>query len=77
MFYKSQLEVSKVINELIDGYWNDEISEELLIKNTKKLIEYNKPKIIKNGDYTTVLKQKCGKRRLGVLSKILEIIESR
>lgn len=77
MFYKSQVEVSKAINELIDDYWDNQIAEEELFENIKKMLEYNETKIIKDNDFTTVLKQKCGKRRLEVVAKILELIRNK
>lgn len=73
MFYKSQVEVAKVINELIDEYWDNQMSENELFEYIKKVFEYNKARMIKEDDFTTVLKQKCGKRRLEVVSKILEL----
>jgi uncharacterized protein (TIGR04540 family) len=77
MFYKSQVEVSKAINELIDTYWDNQLEEDELFENIKKMLEYNEQKIIKNNDFTTVLKQKCGKRRLEVMTKILELIRNK
>jgi uncharacterized protein (TIGR04540 family) len=77
MFYKSQVEVSKAINELIDTYWDNRIDEDELFENIKKMLKYNETKIIKDNDFTTVLKQKCGKRRLEVVSKILELIRNK
>ena len=35
------------------------------------IYENNQDKIIKNNDYTTILKQQCGKNRLAVVSKII------
>jgi uncharacterized protein (TIGR04540 family) len=61
--YKSQVEVSTAINELIDAYWDDQIAEEVLLKNINKMVEYNKSKILKDDDFTTILKQKCGKKK--------------
>jgi uncharacterized protein (TIGR04540 family) len=76
MFYKSQVEVSTAINELIDAYWDDQIAEEVLLKNINKMVEYNKSKILKDDDFTTILKQKCGKRRLEIVAKILKLIRN-
>ena len=70
-FYKNQTEISAAINKVIDSYLNDEINEESMIKNIKIIYENNYSKIIKNGDYAKVLKQRCGKRRLEILSKVI------
>lgn len=73
MFYKTQREVAEVINQIIDGYWKDEISEENMIDNIKLLYENNDSKLIKDEDFTTILKQQCGKRRLEVVEKVLDL----
>ena len=70
-FYKNQTEISTAINKVIDSYLNDEINEKPMIKNIKIIYENNYSKIIKNGDYAKVLKQRCGKRRLEILSKVI------
>lgn len=73
MFYKTQRDIAEVINELIDSYWDDGVDEKLLIKNIKTLYSNNKEKIFKDEDFTTILKQQCGKRRLEVVEKILDL----
>jgi len=71
MFYKTQRDVAEVINELIDSYWDNELEEDKLINDIKVLFSNNDTKIFKDGDFTTILKQQCGKRRLEVVEKIL------
>lgn len=73
LFYKSQVEVGDVINGLIDQYWEDKIDEPLLIDNINKLYDNNPTKVLKDNDFTTVIKQKCGKRRLEVVARILKL----
>lgn len=73
MFYKTQREVAEVINKIIDGYWNDEISEEIMIENMKFLYTNNSSKFIKNKNFTTILNQQCGKRRLEIVGKVLDL----
>lgn len=70
-FYKNQTEISTAINKVIDSYLNDKIDEESMVKNIKIIYENNYSKIIKNGDYAKVLKQRCGKRRLEIVSKVI------
>ena len=72
MFYKTQREIAEVINQIIDGYWNDEISEKAMIEKIKILYGNNESKIIKDDDFTTILKQQCGKRRLEVVEKLIK-----
>jgi len=70
-FYRTQREVATVINEIVDYYWLDKLSDEDLEEDVKMIYENNQDKIIKNNDYTTIIKQQCGKNRLAVVSKII------
>ena len=71
-FYKSQLEVATVLSDIIDAYLEDKIEENFMIKSVNKIILNNKEKVINSSGYTTVVRQKCGKRRLDIISKILK-----
>ena len=70
-FYRTQREVAAVINEIVDDYWVDKLSDEELEENVTMVYENNQDKIIKNNDYTTIIRQQCGKNRLAVVSKII------
>ena len=70
-FYRTQREVAVVINEIVDNYWVDKLTDEELEENVKMIYMNNQDKIIKNSDYTTIIKQQCGKNRLAVVSKII------
>lgn len=59
---------------MIDAYWDSQIAEEDLFENVKKMLEYNETKIVKDNDFTTVLKQKCGKRKFEIVQKIIQLI---
>jgi uncharacterized protein (TIGR04540 family) len=72
-FYKTQREVAEVINYLVDSYWADETNEEALVESVWKLHTDNPGKILKAFEFTTVLKQQCGKRRLEVIARILNL----
>ncbi len=72
-FYRTQREVAAVINEIVDDYWVDKLSDEELEENVKMIYENNQDKIIKNKDYTTIIRQQCGKNRLAVVSKIIDL----
>lgn len=69
-FYRTQREVATVVNEIIDGYWADKLTDEELEENITMIYENNLDKIIKNNEYTTIIKQQCGKNRLAAVSKI-------
>jgi len=73
MFYKTQRELADVINKLIDSYWTGDIKEEYLINQILGLYNNNPSKLMKNNDFTTIVKQQCGKRRLEVVERILKI----
>ena len=72
-FCKNQREVAQTINDVIDSYWNANTSEQDMIAIIKKIYENNADKIIKEGEFTKVLQQQCGKKRLDVISKIIEV----
>ena len=72
-FYKNQSEVAKVIMKLVDSYWSNQINELTFIESIKKIEKNNDHLLYKGGDYSTILKQKCGKRRLEVISRILKL----
>lgn len=72
IFYKNQVEVAKALNDLINRYWNDEIKEDILFEGITKIISNNENKIIKNGTYTTIIQQRCGKRRLEIIDTIVK-----
>jgi uncharacterized protein (TIGR04540 family) len=73
LFYKTQRDLAVTLNDVIDTYWKDEISEEILVKSVGEIYQNNSSKMLKDGDFTTVLKQQCGKRRLAVVGQILGI----
>lgn len=73
LFYKSQIEIADIINILIDRYWENDIDEPLLIDNINKLYDNNQSKILRDREFTTVIRQKCGKRRIEVVERILKL----
>lgn len=73
MFYRTQRDLAVALNILIDAYWNEEILEKELIENVKEIHRTNQEKLIKNDDFTKVVQQHCGKRRLSVVEKIIEM----
>ncbi|WP_339217739.1 TIGR04540 family protein [Ornithinibacillus sp. FSL M8-0202] len=76
VFQKTQRDLASTINLVIDNYWKDQIDELKMIELLQKLYVTNSTKIIKDGKYTTILRQQCGKRRLDVVSKVLKDTEN-
>jgi uncharacterized protein (TIGR04540 family) len=73
MFYRTQRELATAINGLVDAYWKEEIKEQSLIDGVNNIIYgNNRSKLLKNNEFTKVVKQQCGKRRLEVIEKILK-----
>ena len=70
-FYRTQREVASVVNEIINDYWADKLTDEELEIIITMIYENNRDKIIKSNEYTTIIKQQCGKNRLTVVSKII------
>lgn len=72
LFYRTQRELAKAINELIDAYWQETITEEELISGIHNMYSNNYEKLIKDGVFTKIIQQQCGKRRLVLIKKIME-----
>jgi uncharacterized protein (TIGR04540 family) len=72
LFQKTQRDMASVINQLIDSYWKDEISEQNLFDKVNALHTNNPDKLIKRNRFTTVIQQQCGKRRLEIVKRIIK-----
>lgn len=72
-FYKNQRELAETLNSIVDLYWKNELSEELLLQNINNIFKNNAVKFLKNDRFTTILQQQCGKKRLDVISKIINL----
>lgn len=72
LFYKTQRELATTLNKIVDAYWNNELNEEIFIQSIQTIYTNNSNKIVKEGDFTKVLKQVCGKRRLEIIYKIIK-----
>lgn len=72
-FFKSQEDLADTLKKIIDDYWNLEIREEDLIETIKKIVENNKEIIYKDNDYTAIVKQRLGTKRITLIEKIIKI----
>lgn len=72
LFYRTQRDLATALNQLVDAYWQEEIREDELIEGIKSMYEHNQEKLIKNNEFTKVVQQQSGKRRLAIVGKILE-----
>ena len=70
-YFKSQKDLAIAFIQLIDNYWNYELSEENLINQINELSSKNKEKLFIDGQYSSVLKQRLVKRRIELLNKVL------
>lgn len=74
LFYKSQKEVALVLNKIIDTYLEDEVSDEEFVERINTIVNNNKTKIFKDEkEFVTTIVQRCGKRRLDILIKVLNL----
>lgn len=73
LFYRTQRELAVAINNLIDSYWKEQIDEQQLIQSIKDIHLNNPGKLLKDNQFTRVVQQQSGKRRLQVVERILEI----
>lgn len=72
-FYRTQRDLAYALNELVDFYWADGINDEELTEAIKDLHDNNPGKLCKGDEFTKVVQQQCGKRRLLVAGKVLGI----
>lgn len=73
LFYRTQRDLATALNKLVDAYWEEEIKEDELIEGVKSMYENNQDKLMKNNEFTKVVQQQSGKRRLAVVERILEM----
>ncbi|MEQ8155734.1 MAG: TIGR04540 family protein [Clostridiaceae bacterium] len=71
-FFKNQKEAAETINYVINSYWENKIDEKDMIELLKSIMRNNDSLIFKDNEFVTLLKQKCGKRRLEIALKIKE-----
>lgn len=73
LYYKNQSDLGHALKNLIDSYFENEISNSDLEKNIVAIINCNKFKFYKKGDSQIALKPKqiLGKTRMEVLKNIL------
>lgn len=72
-FYRTQRDLAKAINELVDAYWQEAVTEEELISDVHSMFLNNSDMLMKDGVFTKIVQQQCGKRRLTLIKKIVEI----
>jgi uncharacterized protein (TIGR04540 family) len=73
LFYRTQRDLATALNQLVDSYWSEKIKEEELIEGIKGMYVNNQDKLMKNNQFTTVVQQQCGKRRLTIVERILDL----
>ena len=71
-YYKSQKELVKQLNLLIDRYWDMEVDEIELTETICLIVERNKDIIYKNGELSSTVKQRLGKKRIKLINDILK-----
>lgn len=71
-FFKNQNDIADALKDFIDKYWAMELQESKFIEHIKQIAENNDELLFKDGEYTSVVCQKLGIKRLGLLTKILQ-----
>lgn len=72
-YHRNQRDLGKDINNIVNAYWEDEISKVELEDFVFELYDKNEPLFVKDGVFTTILQQQCGRRRLEIVAKILQL----
>ena len=71
-YFKTQLDLTKALIDLIDDYWNLKINEKDFIRDIKQICKNNEELLFKEGDYVSSARQRLGVKRIKLLDKILE-----
>jgi uncharacterized protein (TIGR04540 family) len=71
-YFKSQKDLANSLINLIDSYWSAEINEELFLDRINEIVSKNNEKVYSDNDYTSVIRQRLGKRRIELLDKVLK-----
>lgn len=70
-YFKNQNDLAEALRDVIDKYWALQLIESEFIEYLKQVAKNNQELLYKDNDYTTVVKQKLGIKRLKLLNKIL------
>ncbi|ABR47783.1 hypothetical protein Amet_1606 [Alkaliphilus metalliredigens QYMF] len=71
-YFKSQKDLANALINLIDSYWCSEINEQLFLERINEIVSKNNEKVYREEDYTSVIRQRLGKRRIELLDKVLK-----
>jgi len=71
-FYKSQKDVAHALKLLIDEYWELKVEEDIFIEKLNQIIDNNGDKVFKDNDFTSLIKQRLGKKRMELILKVIE-----
>lgn len=70
-YYKSQQDVAQALKVLIDDYWEGKLEENMFIESLSHVVTHNRDKIFKENQFTAILCQRLGKRRMELIEKIM------
>lgn len=72
-FYKSQNDVAHALKSLIDEYWGLKVQEDIFIEKLNQIIKNNQDKMFKENEFTTLVKQRLGKKRIELILNVINI----
>jgi len=70
--FKSQKDLAYALIEVIDKYWGFQLEDEELVNQLKDLCDKNQNLLFKENQYTTMIRQRLGAKRLNLLTYILK-----
>lgn len=74
--FRTQLDMANALKCLIDRYWNFQINEGDFIERVRKIAELNEDKLFNSqGEMTSVISQRLGKRRIRLMLTIMSDME--
>lgn len=70
-YFKNQRDLAQELIRIIDDYWDRGLSENDLKSFINQIIQNNREKVYKGNNFTCIIQQRLGKKRLGLLTKII------
>ena len=71
-YFKNQRDLAQELIKIIDMYWKKELIESDMEFYIKQIVQNNNGKVYKGNEFTSIIKQRLGKKRIELISKVLE-----
>ena len=74
-YFKNQKDLAQELKNIIDSYWNKQLLENEMIEKISDIVGKNRDMMFNGSEYTSVVSQRLGKKRIRMINKIIGIME--